>query len=73
MTDIRARLNEAADHLDTERPVLGGATVPLLSQWLRTEAKCNAGDEIHDEDCTPEECVAIAALALAERILKETA
>lgn len=46
------------------------AVVHVLAQWLRTEAKLNAGDELHDKDCTVESCTAVAALALADRLLK---
>ena len=49
---------------------LGPVALPLLSRLLRTEAAGSAGDEIHDARCVPEECTGVAAVALADHILK---
>lgn len=50
---------------------LSPASIPGIAQWLRTEAACNAGDEDHEATgCTVETCTALAALAVAENILK---
>lgn len=71
MTDIKARLIEGADRLDKAPVVLDEVATSLLAQWLRTEAACLAGDEDHTtHECTASSCTAIAALELAESILK---
>lgn len=49
---------------------LGPAMQPLLAQWLRTESLHLVDDELHGEECTIDVCTAVAAAAVAERILK---
>jgi hypothetical protein len=44
--------------------------VRVLATWMRTEAKHNFGDEDHSH-CEVTTCSAVAALALAELVLKE--
>lgn len=81
MTDVKARLHEAASHLHDKAVVFAAEGKPIvaclspesakmLARWLRTEARCLEGDETHGV-CHPEDCTALAALELADHILKE--
>lgn len=81
VTDIKKHLNEAADCLHDKALVsetlgrtivlvLNPESTELLSQWLRAEAKYNAGDELHDESCADGACNTITALRFAEYVLK---